>query len=223
MKKIYMLAVFIFISLVAHGENITITTSNGMVYRDCKIFSSDSERITIIHSGGVTGIKLSELSPGLQKRFNYVPKPINETAAGKANASKQVDVREENYFSGKNGGGESIEVLVNLLKAKRDVLTDYQFEEMLKTIDGKVYIGSGVVEDVEHHNGPIKDPVTDRVLYLNYITADIVTGFEDVTLHITKSNADQLHKGDEIDFKGKLYFVTMKRHISITEVSLKKK
>ena len=90
MKNILLLHVLLVACIApgANGQNTNPTTltltNNGIVYSNAQVVRVDLDSITIIGDGSGARIKLKDLPPDLQKRFNYHP-----ATAAAANAERE--------------------------------------------------------------------------------------------------------------------------------------
>ncbi len=60
------------------------TTTDGKVYQDVKVIHSEPDAVTILHHDGGALVPIANLTPDLQKRFNYDPDKAQAAADHRA-------------------------------------------------------------------------------------------------------------------------------------------
>lgn len=65
---------------VTTNENgkLTITTTKGVTYENCKITRAEPDGLSLFHSKGIAKIPFTELPPQFAKRYGYDPKEAYE-------------------------------------------------------------------------------------------------------------------------------------------------
>src|ERR1035438_7040862 len=66
-------------------------TVNGKDYHNVTVGKVEPDRVHITYDGGIGTVMLSDLTPELQKRFNYDPKAAAQASQQKAAADAQAE------------------------------------------------------------------------------------------------------------------------------------
>ena len=81
------LAAMVFFATCLQAEDWT--TTDGKVYQDVKVVKTEPDAVTILHSTGGALVPLINLSPELQKRFNYDPATAEAAAVARVLADAE--------------------------------------------------------------------------------------------------------------------------------------
>jgi len=86
-------------------------TVAGKDYHNVKVGQVEADRVHITYDGGIGTIMLSDLTPELQKRFNFDPAKVRE-AAQKLDAEKQQAARQQQVYQKTVGAAQTMYVQV---------------------------------------------------------------------------------------------------------------
>lgn len=93
MKIILALALLAVLALAQDAKPLTITTLDGAEYKGVTVTRVTADAISITHDDGTASIPLANLTPEMQKRFNYDPKAAAAALAARAAAKAAADAR----------------------------------------------------------------------------------------------------------------------------------
>jgi hypothetical protein len=120
MKTLFLALALALIATVVHAEDWTV---QGKIYQNVTVTKVEPDAVHIMYEGGIGSVKLSDLSPDLQKRFNYDPKAAQEATQQKAAQQVQAEAAESPKIVDAiqmRQGGQSAQQTQEYNKAQRD-------------------------------------------------------------------------------------------------------